>query len=301
MTFWKKRKTVQMSQLSLNSNQTADLYDMIQTAVAYIRSTGYRATPTTAVIFGSGLGAISAGMEIEQAIDYGDIPGFVKSTSPGHKGRLLFGKIGNQQVVAQDGRFHYYEGYSMQQISFPTRVMKALGAKILIASNICGGVNPNFRAGDIILMSDHINMQGDNPLIGPNDDRLGPRFPDMMEPYSNRLNKLVEKHGRRLDIPLQRGVYLVLSGPTFETRAEYRMCRMIGADMVGMSTVPEVIAAIHGGMECMGFSLISDECFPECLVEAVQEELLARAAKGSKVIGTLLTALLSDPDFLKKQ
>jgi len=287
-----------MSQLSLQSNQTEALYDQIQKAVAYIRSTGYTNTPTTAVIFGSGLGAMAAGMEIQQELEYSDIPGFVKSTSPGHKGRLVFGKIGNQQVVAQDGRFHYYEGYTMQQISFPTRVMKALGAKILIASNICGGVNPNFRAGDIILMSDHINMIGDNPLIGPNDDRLGPRFPDMMEPYSKRLMKMAEKYARKLDINLQKGVYLALSGPTFETRAEYRMCRMIGADMVGMSTVPEIIAGIHGGMECLGFSLISDECFPECLVEAVQSVLLERASVGSKVMGSVISAVLSDPDYM---
>jgi purine-nucleoside phosphorylase len=288
-----------MSELSLKSNQHPGLYEEIQTAVEYIRSTGYKGTPSTAIIFGSGLGAMAAGLDIEHEIVYGDIPGFVKTTNSFHKGRLLFGKISGKDVVAQDGRFHYYEGYTMQQISFPTRVMNALGAKKLIASNICGGVNPNFHAGDIIVMSDHINMIGDNPLIGPNDDRLGVRFPDLSDCYSKRLIALAEKQARKLNIHLQKGVYLVLSGPTFETRAEYRMARMMGADMVGMSTVPEVLAGIHGGMECLGFSLISDECFPECLQVALLEDLLERAHTGSVTMGSIIAAILADPDYLK--
>ncbi len=280
-----------------DSQNPATLFDRIQTAVAHIRSLGYIDTPTTAMIFGSGLGAMSDVMQIEAEIPYEHIPGFVSTTLDFHKGRLLLGKVAGQPIVAMDGRFHYYEGYSMMEVTFPVRVMRALGAGRLIISNISGGLNPQYRAGDIVLIADQINLMGDNPLIGHNDDRLGQRFPDMMEPYSNRLIQLAEKHAMMNGIRLPRGVYLALSGPLFETRAEYRMIRQLGADMVGMSSVPEVIAAVHGGMEILGFSLISDECFPDSLVPIDLPVLLQRAKDGSEIIGRIITNLLQDPDY----
>lgn len=277
--------------------QNHDLYDKISKAVDYIRAEGYSTKPEAALIFGSGLGAIALGMDVEREFPYEEIPGFAQSTLDFHRGRLLMGVIGGRQVVAMDGRLHYYEGFSMTEITFPVRVMQALGAEKLMLSNIAGGLNPEFRAGTITLIVDHINMMGSNPLIGHNDERLGIRFPDMKEPYSNRLIALAEKHARRLDIPLPRAVYLALAGPTFETRAEYRMIRSLGADLVGMSSVPEVIAAVHGGMEVMGLSLVSDECFPDCLGSVELEVLLKRAAQGSKVISELFRAVIEDEEF----
>mgnify|MGYP002725646846 CR=1 FL=1 len=274
------------------------LYDDILAAVTYIRQTGYQNNPAAALIFGSGLGEIAAEIGLNREIPYDDIPGFVSTTLEFHKGRLLFGKISGVEVVAMDGRFHFYEGFSIQDIAFPVRVMKALGADKLMLSNISGGLNPEFRAGDIILISDHINLMGDNPLIGYNDERLGSRFPDMNEPYAKRLVELTEKHALQCGIRLQKGVYLALPGPCFETRAEYRMLRLLGADLVGMSSVPEVIAAVHGGMEVLGLSLVSDECFPDCLQPVEIELLLKRAHSGSKVIAGLFQSVLSDPEFV---
>jgi len=256
------------------------------------RRMGYDGTPEAALIFGSGLGDVALEMDIERAIPYEELPGFVKTTLDFHKGRLLFGKVGGRSVVAMDGRYHYYEGYTMTEITFPVRVMRALGAKTLLLSNLAGCLNPQFSAGDVAVIVDHINMIGANPLTGPNDERLGCRFVDMMEPYSKRLVDLAERVARRMDIPLQRAVYLALTGPCFETRAEYRMIRALGADLVGMSSVPEVIAAVHGGMEVLGLSLISDECFPECLEPLAIETLLARAEKGSRVIAELFKGVL---------
>jgi len=277
------------------------LYDKIKNTVDFIRKLGYDETPEIALIFGSGLGDIAFGMEIEKEIPYKRIPGFVTTTLDFHNGRMLFGQIGGRQVVAMDGRFHYYEGYSMQEITFPVRLMQMLGAKMLLSSNIAGGLNPEFQAGDIVLITDHINFIGTNPLIGMNDDRLGPRFLDMMEPYSNRLIAIAEKHAMRRGLNLQRAVYLSLPGPLFETRAEYRMLRNLGADLVGMSSVPEVITALHGGMEVLGFSLISDECFPECLEPLDIEVLLKRAADGSGIIAGLFKAVIEDEECVVKE
>ncbi len=250
------------------------------------------------MIFGSGLGALAGGMKVDKAVDYSEIPGFVNTTLDFHKGRMLYGRIGNRQAVAMDGRFHYYEGYSMQQISFPVRVMRALGANILLLSNISGGLNPEFSAGDIVIITDHINLMGNNPIIGINDERLGPRFPDMAEPYSRRLINLAEKHAMLIGYNLQRGVYSALSGPAFETRAEYRMLRHMGADMVGMSSVPEVIAAVHGGMEILAVSLISDDCFPVCLEPLDINLLLQRAETGSEIIGEIFRSVVNDGEFI---
>ncbi|MGK9477029.1 purine-nucleoside phosphorylase [Melioribacter sp. OK-6-Me] len=229
------------------------------------------------IILGTGLGGLVKEIDVEHTIDYGELPHFPLSTVESHQGKLIFGKIGNKNVVAMQGRFHYYEGYSMKQITYPVRVMKFLGVKYLMVSNACGGMNPLFKRGDIMLIVDHINLLGDNPLIGPNEDQLGPRFPDMSEPYSKELIKLAEEAALRNKIRIQKGVYVAVPGPNLETRAEYRFLRTIGADVVGMSTVPENIVANHMGMKVLGISIITDECFPEALKPVSLDEILQAA------------------------
>ena len=229
------------------------------------------------IILGTGLGGLVKDIEIEHQIDYGELPHFPLSTVESHQGKLIFGKIANKNVVAMQGRFHYYEGYSMQQITYPVRIMKYLGVKTLLVSNACGGMNPLYRRGDIMLMVDHINLLGDNPLIGKNENDLGPRFPDMSEPYSLDLIKLAENIALENKIKVQKGVYVAVPGPNLETKAEYRFLRAIGADVVGMSTIPENIVANHMGMKVLGISIITDECFPESLKPAVLEEIIAAA------------------------
>ncbi len=233
--------------------------------------------PDYLIILGTGLGQLADEIDVTDAISYADIPHFPVSTVESHAGQLLFGTLGGKNVVAMQGRFHYYEGYSMQKIAFPIRVLKALSASTLFVSNACGGLNPNFSRGDIMLINDHINMLGDNPLIGPNDDELGPRFPDMSQPYTESLLELAETVALDKGIKMHEGVYLALTGPMLETKAEYRFLRLIGADVVGMSTVPEVITAVHMGMDVMGISVITDECFPDAL-EPVDIEHVLEAA-----------------------
>ncbi len=233
--------------------------------------------PNYLIILGTGLGHLADEIDVKESISYSDIPHFPVSTVESHTGRLLFGELGGKEVVAMQGRFHYYEGYTMQEIVFPLRVLKSNGADTLIVSNACGGMNPNYRRGDIMLINDHINLLGDNPLIGANDPELGPRFPDMSEPYTERLQEIAERVALDKGIKMHQGVYLALSGPTLETKAEYRFLRLIGADVVGMSTVPEVIAAVHMNMEVLGISVITDECFPDAL-EAVNIEDVLEAA-----------------------
>ncbi|MGK9367421.1 purine-nucleoside phosphorylase [Melioribacter sp. Ez-97] len=229
------------------------------------------------IILGTGLGGLVKEIEVEHTIDYGELPHFPLSTVESHQGKLIFGKIGDKNVVAMQGRFHYYEGYSMKQITYPVRVMKFLGVKYLMVSNACGGMNPLYRRGDIMLIVDHINLLGDNPLIGPNEDDLGPRFPDMSEPYSRELITLAEEAALRNKIRIQKGVYVAVPGPNLETRAEYRFLRTIGADVVGMSTVPENIVANHMGMKVLGISIITDECFPDALKPVSLNEILEAA------------------------
>jgi purine-nucleoside phosphorylase len=233
--------------------------------------------PNYIIILGTGLGHLADEIKIKHTISYADIPHFPVSTVESHAGRLLFGELGGKEVVAMQGRFHYYEGYSMQEIVFPLRVLKANGTDTLIVSNACGGLDPNFKRGEIMLINDHINMLGDNPLIGPNDDDLGPRFPDMSEPYTERLKEIAENVALDKNIKMHQGVYLALSGPTLETKAEYRYLRLIGADAVGMSTVPEVIAAVHMSMEVLGISVITDECLPDALEPVKIEDVLEAA------------------------
>jgi purine-nucleoside phosphorylase len=252
------------------------LQQKIDDALAFIR-TRTSAEPTVGIILGTGLGGLVKEIRIDAVIDYADIPNFPLSTVESHKGKLIFGSIGGKSVVAMQGRFHFYEGYSMQQVTFPVRVMKFLGVKTLLISNAAGGMNPQFSKGDIMIIADHINLLGDNPLIGPNEDHLGPRFPDMSEPYSKELITLAERVAQELNIRLQKGVFIALTGPTLETRAEYRFLRMIGADVVGMSTVPEVIVAVHQSMRVLGFSIMTDECFPDTLQPVSLQEVIAVA------------------------
>ncbi|TSA29998.1 MAG: purine-nucleoside phosphorylase [Ignavibacteriales bacterium] len=229
------------------------------------------------IILGTGLGGLVKDISVEHEIDYSDLPHFPLSTVESHQGKLIFGKIGGKNVVAMQGRFHFYEGYTMQQITYPVRVMKFLGVKNLLVSNACGGMNPIYQRGDIMLMVDHINLLGDNPLIGKNEDEFGPRFPDMSEPYNLELIKLAEQVALENKIKVQKGVYVAVPGPNLETKAEYRFLRAIGADVVGMSTVPENIVANHMGMKVLGLSIITDECFPDALKPAKVEEIIAAA------------------------
>lgn len=248
--------------------------------------------PDYLIILGTGLGQLADEIEISQTISYADIPHFPVSTVESHAGRLLFGVLGEKEVVAMQGRFHYYEGYTMQQIAFPIRVLKGLSVGTMLISNASGGMNPNYERGDIMLINDHINMLGDNPLIGPNDDELGPRFPDMSEPYTERLLELAENVALEKGIKMHQGVYLALSGPMLETKAEYRYLRMIGADVVGMSTVPEVIAAVHMGMDILGISVITDECFPDALEPVDIEEILEAAGMAEPKLTRVITGVL---------
>ena len=231
------------------------------------------------IILGTGLGGLVKEIKIDHEIDYGELPHFPLSTVESHHGKLIFGSLNGKRVVAMQGRFHFYEGYSMQQITYPVRVMKFLGVKTLLVSNACGGMNPLFRKGDVMLMVDHINLLGDNPLIGRNEDELGPRFPDMSEPYSQELISIAEEVALDNKIKIQKGVYVAVPGPNLETKAEYRFLRATGADVVGMSTIPENIVANHMGMKVLGISIITDECFPEALKPVNVEEIIAVANK----------------------
>jgi purine-nucleoside phosphorylase len=209
-----------------------------------------------------------------------------------HAGQLLFGTLGGKRVVAMRGRFHRYEGYSLQQVTFPVRVMRALGAETLVVSNACGGMNPLWNPGEIMLIADHINLLGDNPLIGPNDDELGPRFPDMSNAYDSELREMARKVAIEERVVLREGVYAAVAGPNLETRAEYRFLRTIGADVVGMSTVPEVIVAVHGGMRVLGLSIITDSCLPDALEPATVEQIISVASSAEPALATLVRGVV---------
>jgi purine-nucleoside phosphorylase len=231
-------------------------------------------------------------INVQETFDYAEIPHFLKSTATSHRGRLVCGELCGVPVVAMEGRFHMYEGYPLKQITLPVRVMNALGASLLLVSNACGGMNPNHRAGDILFIEDHINLMGDNPLIGINDDRLGPRFPDMSAPYDHALIEEGLRVARKNDIRAHQGVFVAVSGPNLETRAEYRFLRLIGADVVGMSTVPEVIVAVHCGMRTVGFSVITDMCLPDALEPADVQKIIAIANQAAPRLATLVTGVL---------
>jgi len=265
--------------------------ERINAAVQVIRQR-FTATPDVALVLGTGLGALAAQIETDAVIDYADIPNFPLSTVESHAGRLLCGRLGGRTVVAMQGRFHRYEGYSLQQVTFPVRVLRALGATTLVVSNACGGMHPLWAPGDLMLIADHINLLGDNPLVGANDEALGPRFPDMSEPYDARLRTLAREVAREQGLVLREGVYVAVAGPSLETRAEYRMLRGLGADVVGMSTVPEVIVAVHGGMRVLGVSIITDQCLPDALEPATVERIIATAREAEPRLTTLVTGVL---------
>ncbi|MDZ4864151.1 MAG: purine-nucleoside phosphorylase [Gemmatimonadota bacterium] len=268
-----------------------DLYDRIQQAAAVVR--GRTAlTPEVGIILGTGLGGLVREIKAEVIIPYEEIPGFPLSTVESHAGRLIIGTLGGRPVVAMQGRFHRYEGYSLQEVAFPVRVMGALGAKALMVTNVSGGMHPLWAPGDLVLLADHINLLGDNPLIGRNDDRLGPRFPDMSDPYDTGYRAIARGLAVEQGVMLREGVYVAVTGPCLETRAEYRMLRGMGADLVGMSTVPEVIVAVHQGMKVIGISIITDQCLPDALVPAKLEHILAVAGKAEPQLTRLVTALV---------
>jgi len=251
------------------------------------------AQPQVGIILGTGLGGLVAEIEVQAQIPYDQIPHFPLSTVESHAGRLSYGILGGKRVLAMQGRFHYYEGYNMKQITFPVRIMGKLGIKTLLISNAAGGLNPQFHKGDLMLIDDHINLLGNNPLIGPNLDEFGPRFPDMSEPYSKRLITLAEDVALKNQIKMQKGSFIAVAGPNLETRAEYRFLRATGADAVGMSTVPEDIVAVHTGMEVLGISVITDECFPEALKPVNVEEIIATANKAEPKLTTIMKEVVA--------
>jgi len=256
------------------------MWNKVQKTVEYLQRKGFK-NPDFGIILGTGLGNLVNDIDIEISVPYSEIPNFPVSTVKGHSGNLIYGTIGNKKVVAMQGRFHYYEGWTIHEATFPVRVLKFLGAENLIVSNASGGVNPNFKVGDIMIINDHINMMPDHPLHGKNEERFGQRFVDMHEPYNLKMIAQLKDIAEKQNISLQEGVYLALQGPTFETPAEYRMVRLVGGDAVGMSTVPEVIVAKHMGMHCLGLSVITDLGI-EGKVEEVSHEAVQVAAKGAE-------------------
>ncbi|MCS6991429.1 MAG: purine-nucleoside phosphorylase [Chitinophagales bacterium] len=261
-------------------------------AVAYLQKEGVT-DPHVGIILGTGLGNLAQEIHVEKAYDYGDIPGFPISTVEHHHGRLLYGTLSGKRVLAMQGRFHFYEGYTMQQITFPIRVMKLLGIRWLLISNAAGSLNPTMPKGSLMLLNDHINLQSGNPLFGPNDDSLGPRFPDMSQPYHPHLNRVLLEAARQLHLTLHQGVYVAVNGPNLETRAEYRFLRIIGADAVGMSTVPEVIVANHMNLPVAAVSVLTDECDPDHLQPVNIEEIIATAAEAEPKLTALFTRALT--------
>src|SRR5688572_3232611 len=264
----------------------------IDAAVSAIRART-DASPGIALVLGTGLGGLARKIERPVVVEYTDIPGFPTSTVESHAGRLLVGTLGGKSVVAMQGRFHRYEGYSLQQVTFPVRVLRALGAETLVVSNACGGMHPLWAPGELMLIADHINLLGDNPLIGPNDDSLGPRFPDMSMPYDPQLRALAREIALEQRITLREGVYIAVAGPSLETRAEYRALRALGADVVGMSTVPEVIVALHGGMRVLGISIITDQCLPDALEPASLGKIIAVATRAEPSLTALVSGVVA--------
>jgi purine-nucleoside phosphorylase len=246
-----------------------------------------------AIILGTGLGGLVKEIDIEHAIPYSEIPNFPVSTVEGHKGQLIFGSLGGKKVIAMQGRFHYYEGYNMKEVTFPVRVLKAMGIKTLFVSNASGGLNPMYKVGDVMMINDHINMFGDHPLMGPNINELGPRFPDMSQPYNLHLRNLALKIALQNRIDLKEGVYVGVSGPTFETPAEYRMYRILGGDAIGMSTVPEVIVARHMDIAVFGISIITDSGVPGEIVEISHEEVQAVAMQAEPKMSLIIRELIA--------
>jgi purine-nucleoside phosphorylase len=252
--------------------------------------------PEFGLILGTGLGGFAEEIQTELSIPFEEIPGFVKSTALSHAGNLILGELSGRRVMAMQGRVHYYEGYSMQEITLPVRVMREMGCHSLIMSNAVGGMNPQMAPGDIMVVTDHINFMGDNPLIGPNEDSLGPRFPDMSEPYDRAYVETLLSCALDLKLRVHRGVYVAVAGPNLETAAEYRMLRQMGADTVGMSMVPENLVARHGGMRVVGLNVITDACFPDSLEEADVQEIIRIAGETEPRLRSLVDAFLAAVD-----
>lgn len=270
-----------------------DLYDQVQEARDAIRRR-WTGQPQVGIILGTGLGGLVEEIEAECSLPYADVPHFPRSTAPGHAGRLVCGRLAGKTVVAMEGRCHFYEGYSLQQITLPVRIFKALGCRVLVVSNAAGGMSPQFGKGDLMAIEDHINLMGDNPLIGPNDDRLGPRFPDMCHPYDRDLLALVRRIALEEQIVCHPGVFVAVPGPNLETRAEYRFLRGIGADAVGMSTVPEVIVGVHTGLRIAGLSVITDMCLPDALEPTDLAEIIAVANAAEKRLRIVVRRLVAE-------
>jgi len=269
------------------------LYAQIEAAAAHIRSQWSRA-PRVGIILGTGIGPLAEKIEVEASIEYESVPHFPRATAVGHRGRLVCGRLAGASVIAMEGRFHAYEGYGLDEITLPVRVMKALGAELLIVTNACGGMNPNFACGDIMVIDDHINLMGGNPLVGVNDDRLGPRFPDMAQPYDAQLVERALAIARREDFAAHKGVFVAVLGPNLETRAEYRFLRAIGADAVGMSTVPEVIVAVHCGLRVLGLSIVTDLCLPDALEAVDVAEIIATASAAEPKLRKIILGVLGE-------
>ncbi len=263
---------------------------LAQTMQAVTARTTFR--PEVGVILGSGLGGLASPMRVEAALEYGTLPHMVPATAPGHEGKLLLGTLGARRLAVMAGRFHYYEGYSMDQVTYPIRLLKTLGADTVMLTGIVGSMNPQMPPGSLVLLQDHLNLMGANPLLGPNDETLGPRFPDMSDPYDAGLRRLALQVARQRGIPLREGIYAALAGPNLETRSEYRMLRQLGADVVGMSMVPEVLVARHGGQRVLAVTVVSDACIPEQLKPAIVEELLAVAAATEPKLTSLLLGVI---------
>lgn len=279
--------------MSDGQGRDPSVFGRIQESSAFLRER-VKFSPRFGIILGTGLGNLAGQVEDSQSIPYQEIPHFMPSTTEGHAGNLVFGKLGGQDIVAMQGRVHFYEGHSMQAITFPVRVMKALGADSLIVSNAAGGMNPQYHPGDLVAIVDHINLMGDNPLIGPNDERLGDRFPDMSEPYDRRYLELCEQVALEHKLHLHRGVFVAVAGPNLETAAEYRFLRQIGADVVGMSLVPEVLVAKHSGLRVLALTVVTDECFPDCLKAADVAKIIKTANEAEPLLSRLVV------DFLRR-
>lgn len=268
-----------------------DYRKQVHEASEYLKALGLKSR--IGIILGTGLGALAGEIEATEVVAYDDIPNFPVSTVESHHGKLIFGKLEGVDVIAMQGRFHLYEGYSARQITIPVRVLSRLGVDTLLISNAAGGMNPIYRRGDLMLISDHINFQGVNPLTGPNVDDWGPRFPDMSDPYSGELRTIARDFARNSRIHIHEGVYVSVTGPNLETRAEYRFLRHLGADVVGMSTVPEVIVANHAGMRCMAVSVVTDECFPDSLEPVSIEDVLAAAGEAEPKLTALMKGVVT--------
>ncbi len=272
--------------------QMNHLFEQITEAADFIQQQ-FATVPKLGLILGTGLGGLAEQIESVATIPYAEIPHFPQSTVESHAGQLVCGTLNGVPLLAMEGRFHHYEGYSMQQVTFPVRVMHALGAETLFITNAAGGMNPDYQLADIMLIEDHINLQTENPLRGINDDRLGPRFPDMCEPYNRELLDIAKSTASELGVPTQEGVLVAVAGPNLETRSEYRMLQRMGADCVTMSTIPEVIVAVHAGMRVLGMSIVTDLCLPDELEPVQIEKILAVAAQGGEHLAKLIPAVIA--------